>query len=325
LPVTLEAASFQRLEFDQPSYTVGARALVLVHTDRLPKERSYEYHFDLALGGERVTMGRLSNRLSVGFSKAFAEEGEKGVTLRTFMQEIQPQRTLAQGRALYDREITRLQRQLDREENPELRPQLERAIAQNRERVAAIDEAMARDRALVGVRTETIPVLPAVEVLANSTFTIAADRSPAVYSLGERAAFKFLPSVDFSGPGGAREALFRYFLDDGEVKEAYGTEAGYAGESPLFTGAHVGERTLTAAYLTRPKAQADLLRSLRNLAWRERAALLQSRDRAPTEGERVYLDVKAAEMGQVFDALVNQLGAIAFPVATDTFPLTVLP
>lgn len=309
---------------DQSTYTVGSRAVVLVQIHHQPTRPGHEFHLELEYERGKVNVAQLSENLAVALPPRFSFPGEFGVELGVYDQLTTPQMGFAKAIALYQKSIASLREQLGEENDPEARALLESNIAELEEKVHALEERMAKERTLLEVDSVAWMVNPArSSLLPQSLYATEADRNPAIYQLGERALFSFLPHTDFIGEGGVRENIFRAKLDGVSIGEAKKVENTYALLTDSFMASQVGARVLESTFFTRPLKQANVLRAATTQAKIKIQEIQKKRDASKSEAERAYFDFKLVELQAVEAALSDQLEEILLKMGSSQFLFSV--
>lgn len=315
---------FVRIQPDQASYEVGAKAIVFAYVDRLPTESTKEFFVSMRVGGELTNTIRLSDRLLVALPKRFQDLGIQFVESNVFLQTKAEQLQLAQSVAFYQRQIDALSKQLEDERDPEKQALLEAVIAKQQMKLLEVQGQIEGRRTLVEVGQSSILVTPSSSLKPASTFTLTANRDPAEYFVGESAIFTAHLNTQFTGPDGPKEAVLR-----GKIGETSVVAPGQSGDdfvftSPVFTASHLGDQNLTVDYSVRSKAQADLLRNASILAGKQKQDLEKKLADSVVPEERAYLEAKVLEMTQVMNAIALQLEEILVEVDENSLNFTVM-
>lgn len=313
LPAVAEGPQFLRIQPDQSSYEVGAKAIVFGYIDRLPTEPTKEFFVTMRVGGEITNAIRLSDRLVVALPKRFEAPGSYAVESSVFLQDKAEFIQLGQSVAFYQKQIDALLRKLENEQDSEGRELLEIELAAFRQKHEAIQLQMAEARALVEVRQISVLVNPVAKVRPLAIMDLAIDRDPAVYSVGESAIFTAHLNSSFEGPNGPSEPLIKGKIGTTTLTPLF-SGSDFIFSSPNFSIEDMGSREFEATYFIRPMDQANTLRNASQLALQERTVLQAQLDSSVRPKERAYLEFKISELNRVIDAISGQLEEILIEI-----------
>jgi len=324
LPALAADPQFVRIQPDQASYEVGAKAIVFAYVDRLPTESTKEFFVTMRVGGELTNAIRLSDRLLVALPKRFEAAGKQTIESNVFLQTKAEQLQLAQAAAFYQKKIDALRKQLADERDPENRALLEAIIAKQQAKLREVQNQIEGQRTLVEVGQSTVLVTPSSSLKPASTFSLTADREPAEYLVGESATFTAHLNTLFTGPDGPKEVVLRGRIGEESVSAPVRSGDDFTFTSPVFEASHAGERAFSVNYLVRSQTQSDVLRNALRLAIKQKQDFEKKLEESVGPEEWPYFQAKAIEMNQVVDAISMQLEEILVDIDEAILNFTVL-
>ncbi|MGZ3693634.1 MAG: hypothetical protein ACXVBL_05150 [Bdellovibrionota bacterium] len=316
---------FASVEADQSSYTVGSKGILFAHIERMPTNKDSELYLSLLFQGEKVNVIQVSDYLAVALPKRFDLAGDFDLELSVLEQSKAEQKDLDSARVFYLSQIASLQKDLDAENDPEARDILQQRIAVLQGRVSALTDRMDSTRSLLEVDHLTVAIDPALKhsVQTSGVFSGQANRNPATYGVGEKAAFTFHPNTGFNGPDGPKENVFLTKVDGQAIGQAWNAGTDYTISTAAFLAANIGGHVAGTTFFVRSQKQADSLRNAKTQSSKRIQDLTKLRDSAENEVDRVYYNLKISELNGVVSAITAQLNAILLEVGNLSIPFTV--
>lgn len=312
------------LQLDQASYTVGSKAVIFAHLDRIPENDQTEFFLKVRVGGLEIPAILLSDRMAIAFPPKFSEPGAVDVDLDVYLQNSAVQREMDEAIAVYSLEVADLEKKKAGEIDPEARDLLQLRIDEVNSRIQNLNLVKDENRSLREINHLEASVLTGGKQspAASNFFTTRLNRPSGEYIVSERATFYAHLLTDFTGPDGPRENVFRGDLDGLPLQTRFAGDE-YFFESPQFTPSAVGAHTFHAKLYIRSKKQADLLRSAKVQATRRKADLQKQKDSSHSASKQAYYQLKITELTAALTAIDAQLESILLLVGSDSAAINV--